>query len=95
MKAGIEWFTSEVGVLRVGSCFNEYGDPYEASGTVFRPKPPCSKTTIMGFTSQVKFTRQMRRAIEIALADEGITDVIWERRKTDSNSIHIQARREK
>lgn len=92
MRAHIEWLTREIGVLRVGSRFFEYGDPYEASCTVYRGQYPGSKTMILGFTSTVPFTREMRRAIRKVLVEAAITNVIWERVKPGELGTYIKAR---
>ena len=74
MKAEVEWIT---GVLRVGTRYQRYGDPYEFSCTVVKKG---DKVELIGGVGTV--TRSMWKAIRKTFFSDGITDAYWDRENT-------------
>lgn len=74
MRADVEWV---VGVVRAGSQFKKYGDPYEFSCTVIRRGEVAE---IVGASG--RFDRSIYESVRAALLAEGITEAIWERKNS-------------
>lgn len=73
MKANVEWV---VGVIRAGSQFETFGDPFEFSCTVLRRG---EEAEVIGASG--RFSREAYRAIRDALVAVGIRRVIWDRKR--------------
>lgn len=94
MKATVEWITTGVGLIRVGSQHECHGDPYEAVCTIVYNFPDESdEVFIMGLCG--KFNRETFRAIKDALQAEGISKAKYERIKPHPTGTLILMRREK
>ena len=88
MGAHIQWLNQEysyMGIVRAGSEFSEYGDPYEFSFVVI----------VQGDTAHLvggtgKLTKKLADEIATTLAkEEELKYITWERRRKNADEPHI------
>ena len=79
MGAHIEWIRTDVGILRCGSSFIEYGDKYDFACTVDVSQ---GTAEFKGGISEimVNFVRE-RDYIRKCLQDAGVLEVLWTRKR--------------
>jgi len=78
-----------VGVIRGGTKFEKFGDPYEFSATIIVQD---NEAFIMGASGI--FTRQLFYDIKIQLHNMGIKKVHWDRLKTNKKHIEVNIEEE-
>lgn len=78
MKAGVEWLSDEIGIVRCGAEFSEFGDPFDLAFTIKRTGDECE---IKGLAAN-KLSSAAACAIREALLEQGIKRATWERKKT-------------
>lgn len=84
MKAHIEALSDSIWLIRVGSKFETFGDPYEAVCTFVKTGPTFGM--VVGLAGS--FNRQSYQAIKKALVDCGIEKAVWERIK-DHGAVKV------
>lgn len=72
-------------VLRVHEDGGQLGDPYYASCTVLRIGD--ASCELIGYSSRIRHTAQMRRAVFKALREAGFDLVGWERKTKHPHSV--------